>query len=471
MLYWDFGSVLAKNRRTNSSQAKADAEIFLTPVSEVIEFVAEKKLTVLEGDIADDVALQHEAKKLLDELAPLLKYSPKKTAAKPNIPLPNIAPNITSEKYEYLTEYGTQILCLLKPKEGCSYLSRNFERLTGHFLMAQYGQAFLDLIHTDFREKFQAFLPSCNSTSEPKNFRCKLQHADGKFYWYQFAVHHKNSEYVCIVENINENMLVQSTLQKAKLEAELALRARSEFLANMSHELRTPLNAVIGFSQIMESGLLGKIENEHHAGYIKNIKESGHDLLAKIEDLLEIADIEAGRISLSREEVYINDLVKNAMQMQAHHAKEKNVALSYIPRGNMLLFVDRLKLQHIIGHLLSNAIKFNKSGGVATIEVSRAENSGIKISVHDDGEGMSDIKCHDIREALQQESCWTAKDSHHIGIGLALTKEIVGLHDGTLDIESSAGIGTTLSLTLPRSCLRIASVKKTMQKDRQLENG
>jgi PAS domain S-box-containing protein len=467
VLYWDFGSVLAKNRRTNSNQAKADTKIFLTPVSEVIEFVAEKKLTSSENNIARDIALQHKACEVLDELTPLLKYSPKKLQKKQSPELQNT----NHEKYEYITEYGTQILCLLNVKEGCTYLSRNFEKLTGHFAPSQYGQAFFDIFHSDFSEKFRTFLPSCISASAAQNFRCKLQHADGKFYWYQLAVHNNNGEYVCVMENINENILVQSTLQKAKLEAELALRARSEFLANMSHELRTPLNAVIGFSQIMESGLLGKIENEHHAGYIKNIKESGHDLLAKIEDLLEIADIEAGRISLAREEVYINDLVKNAMQMQEHHAKEKNVALSYIPRGNMLLFVDRLKLQHIIGHLLSNAIKFNKSGGAVTIEVSRAENSALKISVHDNGEGMSDIKCHDIREALQQESCWTAKDSHHIGIGLALTKEIVNLHEGEVDIESSAGIGTTLSLTLPRQALRIVRAREMLQQDRQLANG
>jgi signal transduction histidine kinase len=252
------------------------------------------------------------------------------------------------------------------------------------------------------------------------------------------------------------------------LEAELALRTRSEFLANMSHELRTPLNAVIGFSQMMESGIFGKVENEHHAEYVKNINASGQDLLAKIEDLLEIADIDAGRIAISRSELYINDMVKYVLKMQAHHANMKEVSLSYVPRGNMLLFVDSLKMQHILGHLVANAIKFNKAGGEVTIEVGRAENCGIRISVHDTGAGMSDLKCHDIREALQQDSCWTTKDSHHIGVGLALTKEIIGLHGGAVDIESSAGIGTTISITLPRSCLRVSPSKKQLENNKSL---
>ena len=378
--------------------------------------------------------------------------------------------NDKTEKYAYLTEYGTQILCLLKASEGCSYLSQNFEKLTGHNPQAQYGEAFFDLLHPDFREKLRAHLPNCNFANPPQNLRVKLQHSDAKYYWYQFTIHAKNGEFVCIIENINENMLVQSTLQKAKLEAELALRARSEFLANMSHELRPPLNAVIGFSQIMDSGILGKIENENHAGYVKNIHESGQDLLAKIEDLLEIADIDAGRIAISREEIYVGDLVQHILQTQAHHAASKKVTLSYIPRGNMLLFADRLKLQHILGHLVANAIKFNRDSGEVRIEVSRGENSGISIKVHDTGAGINDIKCHDIREALRQTSCWTAKDSHHIGIGLALTKEIISLHDGKVDITSTIGVGTSVCVTLPRSCLRISPTKKMLVNHRELES-
>ena len=90
--------------------------------------------------------------------------------------------------------------------------------------------------------------------------------------------------------------------------------------------------------------------------------------------------------------------------------------------------------------------------------------------MHDTGAGINDIKCHDIREALRQTSCWTAKDSHHIGIGLALTKEIISLHDGKVDITSTIGVGTSVCVTLPRSCLRISPTKKMLVNHRELES-
>lgn len=442
-----------------------DKELANSPSREVFGSIADTK-TLPSIDLID-CEISRKISELLDSLVPLLEDAPQKTI------------NL-QEKYNYLTKYGTQILCLFVPDLGCSYLSCNFESLTGQVSNAHLGDNFFELLHHDYRDKLRNMLlePALQEIEEKtvQLLRCRLQHADGKYYWYEFTLHTKATEYVCIIENINENIQTQNTLQKARLEAELALRSRSEFLANMSHNLRTPLNAVIGFSQIIESGILGKVDNEHYNEYNRHIKESGYDLLAKIEDLLEIANIDAGRISLEREEVFVDDLIKQVMHTQSHHATAARVSISYIPKGNMLLFVDRLKLQHILGHLLTNAIKFNHVGGEVGIEISRGENNGLKIAVHDTGSGITDLKCHDIREAMQHDNCWTAKNSHHIGIGLALTKEFVGLHGGEVEITSSLGIGTTISITLPRTCLRIMSAKKMDYKvetvnKKQLENG
>lgn len=455
MLYLQFWSGFANEWAEKNRKGKLDSVVSLAPVQDDTE---EETTPEYNYGQNSDVVLKQRASLVIDELSSLLKETGNlKIALQANEKTQGINHYC---KYEYMMEYGTQILAIFKSNTDCLYLSRNFFQLTGHNLEEKINDGFLRILHPDFREKFASVLSYSNNFSAPQSLIVRLSHADEKYYWYKFTIHAKGGEFACIIENIHKNIQVQSKLQKAKLEAELALRARSEFLAGMSHELRTPLNAVIGFSQLMESGILGKIANEHHAEYIKNIRESGHDLLAKIEDLLEIADIEAGRISISREEVYVNDLIKQVMQMQEHHAKSKNVRICYQPLGNMLLFVDKPKIQHIIGHLLSNAIKFNKPGGTAKIEIARAENSGIKISVHDDGHGMNYVKCHDIREALQQESCWTANNNNHIGIGLALAKEIAMLHGGTLDIDSRAGIGTSVSITLPRSALRISHVKK-----------
>jgi PAS domain S-box-containing protein len=418
-----------------------------------------------------DAALLEKANTLLDECTYLLKDTPGNTTSAQG----SAKDKYAEEKYKYLTEYGTQILALFTPSGNCTYLSRNFERLTGHKIDSGLDSVFFKLIHPDFRERLKNTLNPVGvaaQTAPAQVMRLKMQHGDGKYYWYQFTLHNKPEHYICLIENIHEHMQTQSTLQKARLEAELALRARSEFLANMSHELRTPLNAVIGFSQIMERGVFGKIENPQYSGYIRHIQESGHDLLAKIEDLLEIANIDAGRVSLNCEEIYVNDLINHVINAQLHHAQDAKVSLSYVPRGNPLLFVDRIKIQHILGHLVANAIKYNNAGGEVTIEVGRDGKSGIRLSVHDDGVGINELKCHDIRESLQQENCWTAKNNQHIGIGLALTKEFAALHGGSVEISSSNGIGTTVSITLPRECIRmVASRKDDNIKQLELENG
>jgi PAS domain S-box-containing protein len=364
-------------------------------------------------------------------------------------------------KYQYLTQYGTQILALFTPAQSCGYVSQNFETLTGISAEHAQGEEFFTLLHPDHREKLQNIvLARPDAQAKPHQLRCKLQHADGKYYWYQFAIHSTGTEHVCIMESINEHVQTQSVLQKAKLEAELALRSRSEFLANMSHELRTPLNAVIGFSQIMESGIFGPLEPPQYREYVHHIHQSGYDLLSKIEDLLEIASIDAGRTSLSREEVYVGDIIKHVLQAQAHHAEAAGIALEYVPRGDLLLFVDRVKLQHIVGHLVANAIKFSTRSSTVRIEVSRAPGSGIALRVSDEGVGMTDMQCHDIREALQQDNCWTAKNGHTIGIGLALTKEFVALHGGEVAIESCSGEGTQVTISLPRDAIRMAPARK-----------
>jgi len=376
----------------------------------------------------------------------------------------------SKEKYEYLTEYGTQILCMLSGENGCSYLSRNFETITGQKLDAHLGAAFYDILHPDFRERLQAIIhaPAPENMTQP--LRCKLTHADGKYYWYLFLIHPKEKEageFVCIVENIHESVQAQNTLQKARLEAELALRARSEFLANMSHELRTPLNAVIGFSQLIESQMFGQIENPHYMEYVKHIHESGYDLLAKIEDLLEIANIDAGRVRLSREEIHVSDIIKYALEAQAHHAQDAKVKLESAPLAeDILLHVDRLKLQHILGHLVANAIKFSAAGDTITITAKQAESGALQLVVQDTGHGMAAEKLTAILTALQEDNCWSSHENKNIGLGLALTREFVALHGGQVAIDSQQGGGTRIEITLPKDCIR-AVVPQQLEYRRQ----
>ncbi|MDX1975614.1 MAG: PAS domain-containing sensor histidine kinase [Rickettsiales bacterium] len=366
----------------------------------------------------------------------------------------------SKEKYDYLSQYGTQILCLLSAEKGCSYVSKNFETITGHDMAMAAGDSVYSIIHSDYHQRLRELLASKTIGDKPQSLRCKLQHGDGNWQWYLFLVHNNHNdsdEKVCIIENINESMVTQNTLQKAKLEAELALRARSEFLANMSHDLRTPLNAVIGFSQIIDSQMFGKIGNPQYLEYIKHIQESGYDLLSKIEDLLEIANIDAGRVGLDKSEAYLGDIIQHATHSQAHHAASAGISIQYqIPQDDPLLYVDRLKLQHIIGHLIANAIRHSSKGDMISIEAAISQDEELIVRIRDNGSGIPRGKLNLILGALKEESCWSAATNNQgIGLGLALTKEFIALHGGNVKIISKVDVGTTVYFTLPKHCLRI----------------
>jgi signal transduction histidine kinase len=157
---------------------------------------------------------------------------------------------------------------------------------------------------------------------------------------------------------------------------------------------------------------------------------------------------------LTREDVYMGDIVKHVMETQMHHASQAGVILEYLPQNrDLLLSVDRLKLQHILGHLMSNAIKHSNPGCSVSIAVDVANSGELLVTVSDTGTGIPKIKLVSIMEALAENNCWTAKNSQGIGLGLALTKEFIALHGGTVDIASKANEGTTVSIRLPANCI------------------
>ncbi len=365
------------------------------------------------------------------------------------------------EKYDYLTDYGTQMLALFDTEGRCSYLSQNFARLTGHSNGSAMGDFFYDNID-DTRERLRELVRLQHSNPTAQIFRCKLRHANNKNQWYMFMLHPRKEpsqrDVVVVMENIHENMLTQNTLQKARMEAELALRARSEFLANMSHDLRTPLNAVIGFSQMMTSEMFGKIDNPHYTDYVRHIQESGYDLLSKIEDLLEIASLDAGRVSLERTVVRLGELMKHVVDAQAHHANSKQVKLVCdATHHEVELFIDRVKVQHMLGHLVMNALKNCKPGNKINIRTGKLKDGSFRIRVTDNGCGIEEERLGNIQTAIQQANCWTSKDSHGIGLGLALTKEFIELHGGQMMVESEVGNGTTVDILFPRDCVVLQS--------------
>jgi signal transduction histidine kinase len=237
-------------------------------------------------------------------------------------------------------------------------------------------------------------------------------------------------------------------LGRARDEARAADRAKTAFLANMSHELRTPLNAIIGFSELIRDEIRGPIAPQYR-DYANDIHQSGLHLKDILNDILDISKAEVGRLELREEPVSVGDTIEACRHIVSGMAEAGDVALSFdIPPELPLLRSERVRLKQIILNLMSNAVKFTPPGGRVRVSV-RMENGGVALCVEDTGIG---IKPEDIATALEpfrQIDGALNRRYEGTGLGLPLTKALVELHGGHLEIQSVPRQGTRVSVRLP----------------------
>lgn len=254
-----------------------------------------------------------------------------------------------------------------------------------------------------------------------------------------------------IMQDMTERVLYEEDLKQAKESAERAYAAKSQFLANMSHELRTPLNAIIGFSEIIQKEVMGPIGNKKYMEYIDGIHESGHHLLDLIGDILDMSKIEAGKYELDLEKIQVADIMQAGVRTMRERAREAGVSLDTKGPDNpdLTIVADRRALMQIILNLVSNSVKFTETGGSVTIECLEREEY-VVFKIHDTGIGIPANKLANITQPFEQVSSSYTREHDGSGLGLAITKELTEMHGGALSIESSVGIGTTVTVRLPR---------------------
>jgi signal transduction histidine kinase len=248
------------------------------------------------------------------------------------------------------------------------------------------------------------------------------------------------------------NVLIETAreLTEARDAAEQASRAKSEFLSNMSHELRTPLNAIIGFSEIIREQTFGPVGSPKYRDYASDIFESGLHLLELINDVLDFAKIEAGREELRSENVSIREVVDSVQRMIHERAERAGVTVEIaLGRDLPQLLADKRKIKQILLNVLSNAIKFTERGGRVSVTGWCSDQGGFVIQVADTGIG---IALEDIPKALglfgQIDSAFNRR-YEGTGLGLPLSKALVEMHGGSLDLQSQPGVGTTVTIRLP----------------------
>ncbi len=257
--------------------------------------------------------------------------------------------------------------------------------------------------------------------------------------------------YVSVVRDISEQKSSEAELRAALHDAEAANRTKSLFLANMSHELRTPLNAVIGFSEVMQQEMFGPLDNERYMEYVGSIHDSSRHLLSVINDILDISRIESGETELEDEWLELDEVLEWAKDRAApdgtaaEHAPVHLGSLDGLPE----LRADRRAMRQVVINLLSNAIKFTPSDGRIDLSAEVNDESGISILVKDTGIGIPADQVDKMTQPFTQSDNSLARRFEGTGLGLAITKSLVEAHQGALDIDSTEGVGTTITVRLP----------------------
>jgi two-component system cell cycle sensor histidine kinase PleC len=237
---------------------------------------------------------------------------------------------------------------------------------------------------------------------------------------------------------------------KKRFEAETANASKTAFLANMSHELRTPLNAILGFSEIISQECFGPVGNARYRDYASDIHSSGAHLLSLINDLLDVAKIEAGRMEISPNPLDPRRTLDIALKLIGFKAAEKRQILTiHVEPGAPPLYADERALKQMLINLVSNAVKFTPEGGRIDVIASAAKSGGFQILVRDNGPGIPPEKLANIFTPFSQVDNRYDRQAGGTGLGLALVRGLAELHGGRAWLESEQGLGCSAYIVLP----------------------
>jgi PAS domain S-box-containing protein len=325
---------------------------------------------------------------------------------------------------------------------------------------------------TDLREEGGVrleFAPGQTTALIARDRAAEAERADGTRFPVELSVSASEVEgrrlYTAILRDVTERRRTEAELLAAKDAAEAADRAKSTFIAAMSHELRTPLNAVIGFSQLLEAQAGRPVGdagwNDQMRDCVGAIRQAGEQLLAIIDDILDMARVDAGGLSLTEAPVDLSAVADRAVADLRFHAARQSVTVEVVADGGLPpIRGDQRRLVQALGNLLSNAIKFSHPGGTVTLTAALAADGWVELSVRDRGVGM---RPEDIAKALTpfaQLDQGPTRRHEGVGLGLPLASRLMEVHGGTLTLDSALGQGCTATIWLPPS--RIMTVAEVL---------
>jgi signal transduction histidine kinase len=255
---------------------------------------------------------------------------------------------------------------------------------------------------------------------------------------------------VSLYSDITEAKLIEQQMAQARDHAEQANSAKTEFLANMSHELRTPLNAIVGFAEVVSNELFGPMGEGKYLEYVKDIHTSGLHLLSVINEILDMAKIEAGKLDLLIQPFHISEAVTEAVSMLRELANKRNIDLFVdLPKAEIEIIGDKRAIKQAIINLLSNAVKFSHDNGKIDVRVDHDAAHELTLEVEDHGIGMSNEALKRAMRPFEQADSSMTRAYGGTGLGLPIANGLVEAHGGRLAIESREGEGTRVCIVLP----------------------
>lgn len=339
------------------------------------------------------------------------------------------------------------------------YASQSLRQLFGP---VRSGSAFLDLVHVQDRVAAAHALSNAAIGHEVKPVALRMLTPQGdraasgtSFGWFELAcTRHAGSRgpdgfVVASIRNVTRERDAEAELSRSKEASEAASVAKSRFLANISHELRTPLNAILGFSELLGSPLAAGMVAEKKAEYVSLIHTSASHLLSVLNDILDMSKIETGQYTIVTEHFALSKCLAGTLSIMEGQARVRNIKLTSSGLDDLPAIVaDERAIRQIMINLLSNAIKFSENGQSVHVDAFRRARS-VVIRVTDRGIGISREHIKDIGKPFFQADSQYDRRYEGTGLGLSVVKGLVGLHGGTVRIESERGQGTTVTLTLP----------------------
>lgn len=338
---------------------------------------------------------------------------------------------------------------------GFSMFSANFERVTGLSTGECAGHEWIHRVHHTHQ---YAVNEALLAALDGRDGRCLVQvcrlteNADARWLMMDIkAATARQPNIMVLLRDLTEQKALEEALKQTESALAISESSRAAFLSSMSHELRTPLNAIMGFSEMMKSGVFGKLNNPTYVEYAKHIHDSGTALLGKINDLLDIASMDAGGMQLDEREFYLNDMLAEVIEIHTHHAFARQQRIKLDCPLRLEIIGDRAKLICAVSHLITNALRHSADDAQITVSVRVQADEGIILSVRDSGEGITQAQLEIIRTALNAEVAYFNIECGGIGLGLSLTKELAARHGGRVMIDSVRHRGTVVSMILPTS--------------------